>query len=297
MPPGALQALRPVAESGTADAAIPPVAKVPMLEAQEVSVVFQSGAGEPVQALDRVCFGVGEGEFVVALGASGCGKTTMLRILAGFLAPTSGTASFRGARIAGPGAERGVVFQNHALFPWLDVRRNVEFGLRVRGIARRERQQRAASLLAQVGLRDAERKPTWALSGGMQQRVGLARALASDPEALLMDEPLGALDAITRQAMQTLLLDIWKQTGKSIFLITHDIEEAVLLASRLVIMSPSPGRIVCQRRLDFGRRYLAGEPPRHIKSDPAFIDAREEALAWILGTHGDTSHPWAGHRQ
>lgn len=297
MPRAALQALRPVAETGPAGPATTPLAQAPMLEAHEVSVLFRSGSGEPVRALDKVCFGVGEGEFVVALGASGCGKTTMLRILAGFLAPTSGTASFRGARIAGPGAERGVVFQNHALFPWLDVRRNVEFGLRVRGVARSERQQRAASLLAQVGLRDAERKPTWALSGGMQQRVGLARALASDPEVLLMDEPLGALDAITRQAMQTLLLDIWKQTGKSIFLITHDIEEAVLLASRLVIMSPSPGRIVSQRRLDFGRRYLAGEAPRQIKSDPAFIEAREEALAWILGMHDDALHPWAGQRQ
>jgi len=269
----------------------------PMLDARDVSVVYRGRAGEPVRALDRVSLEIGEGEFVVALGASGCGKTTMLRILAGFLAPTTGTATFRGRKIAGPGGGRGVVFQNHALFPWLDVRRNVEFGLRVRGVGRAARQQRAASVLAQVGLREAGQQPTWALSGGMQQRIGLARALASDPEVLLMDEPLGALDAITRQAMQTLLLDIWKQTGKSIFLITHDIEEAVLLASRLVIMSPSPGRIVAQRPLDFGRRYLAGEAPRYIKSDPAFIQAREEALAWIHGTHDDIVHPFAEQRQ
>lgn len=289
------------ADPAEGELALPgPGTGAPVLEACEVSVVFPGAAGGAVHALDRVSLDIGAGEFVVALGASGCGKTTLLRILAGFLAPTSGAAHYRGVRIAGPSAERGVVFQNHSLFPWLDVCGNVEFALRVRGVERRQRRLRVQSVLAQVGLPGAERKPTWALSGGMQQRVGLARALASDPQVLLMDEPLGALDALTRQAMQTLLLDVWAQTGKSIFLITHDIDEAVLLATRLVIMSPGPGRIVAARSLDFGRRYLAGERLRHIKSDPAFVEAREDALVWIVGDRGEQgggSHPFLGERR
>jgi taurine transport system ATP-binding protein len=277
-------------------AAVDPVGEL-VLQACNVSVMFSGASGNPVHALDRVSVGLPAAEFVVALGASGCGKTTLLRILAGFLKPTSGIATHRGRPIAGPSVERGVVFQNHSLFPWLDVRGNVEFALRVRGVDRAQRRLRAASVLSQVGLLGAERQPTWSLSGGMQQRVGLARALASDPQVLLMDEPLGALDAITRQAMQTLLLDIWAETGKSIFLITHDIEEAILLATRLVIMSPQPGRIVAERSLDFGRRYVAGERLRHIKSDPAFIEAREDALTWIVGGECDRTHSFAGGRR
>lgn len=279
--------------AGAAGAAAP---ATPLLEARDVTVDFIPRSGAPVRALDRVSLSVSDGEFVVALGASGCGKTTLLRLLAGFHPPTSGIALYRDRPITEPSAARGVVFQNHALFPWLSVYRNVEFGLRLRRVERPQRQLRVARLLEQVGLGDAGDKPIWALSGGMQQRVGLARALASDPEILLMDEPLGALDAITRQAMQVLLLNVWAETGKSVFLISHDIEEALFLATRLVVMSPSPGRIVHERNVDFGRRAVAGENPRGIKSDPAFVAAREEVLELILGDAGAVPDPLDGRR-
>lgn len=237
-------------------------------------------AGQP--ALHDINLQLDQRDLLVVLGPSGCGKTTLLNMIAGFLPLTSGSITLNGKPVTGPGAERGVVFQHEGLLPWRSVIDNVAFGLQLMGRAKAERHAIARRFIRQVGLAGAEQRFIWQLSGGQRQRVGIARALAADPQLLLLDEPFGALDAFTREQMQTLLLTLWRDTGKQILLITHDIEEAVFLASELVLLSPGPGRVLERIKLDFGQRFAAGEPCRSIKSDPAFIAQREYVLSQVF---------------
>jgi NitT/TauT family transport system ATP-binding protein len=202
------------------------------------------GSDPPVEALKDVSFSIRVGEFLTVLGPSGCGKTTLLRILAGLETFDDGDVRVRGATVRGPGPDRAMVFQSFALLPWASIIDNVAFGLQLRGVARAEREARAEELIDLVGLKGFERRLPGELSGGMQQRVGLARALAVDPEILLMDEPFGALDEQTRRLLQEELLVIWETTRKTVVFITHSMDEAVLLGDRVVLMSPRPGRIV-----------------------------------------------------
>jgi len=218
----------------------------------------------------------------VVLGPSGCGKTTLLNLIAGFVPYQHGSITLEGQRVTGPGAERGVVFQNEGLLPWRNVQDNVALGLQLAGVDKAQRRQAAAQMLKKVGLEGAEKRFIWQLSGGQRQRVGIARALAANPQLLLLDEPFGALDAFTREQMQTLLLKLWHETGKQVLLITHDIEEAIFMATELVLLSPGPGRVVERLRLDFSRRFVAGESCRSIKSDPRFIEQREYILSRVF---------------
>ncbi|MRX37415.1 ATP-binding cassette domain-containing protein [Aminobacter sp. MDW-2] len=253
------------------------------LDIKNASVVYPSGSGRPpVEALRQIELKINDGDFVVALGASGCGKSTLLNLIAGFLSPTSGEILLDQRRVAGPGADRAVVFQKHALLPWLNVRDNVAFGLKIRGTPREERYAVADKYISLLGLRGFEDSPVYMLSGGMQQRVGIARALTCDPKVLLMDEPLGALDALTREKAQELILRVWKETSKSVFFITHSVEEALFMGTQLVVMSPRPGRIAHRFDLPFSQRFLGGMTARQVKAAPDFIAMREKVLSIIF---------------
>ncbi|MFU8864464.1 MAG: taurine ABC transporter ATP-binding protein [Rhodobacterales bacterium] len=250
------------------------------LSIENISMRFDLPNGSYVQALQDVGLTLNTGELLSILGPSGCGKTTLLNILAGFLAPTQGQITLNGTRVNGPGAERGMVFQQGALFEWMSVRDNVSFGPRMAGQREAQWKGTVDHLLDVVGLRDFKEKSVYELSGGMQQRVALARCLANDPDVILMDEPLGALDALTREKMQGLVLKLWKETGKTIILITHSVEEALLLGERLLVMAPRPGRIHREYHLPFAEMGVQ-QDLRSVKKHPEFAARREEILSMI----------------
>jgi ABC-type nitrate/sulfonate/bicarbonate transport system ATPase subunit len=249
------------------------------VEVSSVSHHFDVKGGY-VQALGEVDFRIEPGQFLCLAGPSGCGKTTLLRLLAGFMTPTSGTITVGGSPVRKPGADRGVVFQHPTLFPWLTVQQNVELGPKLRGIKPAEREADAERFLNMVGLQDfADRRP-YELSGGMQQRCQIARVLTNDPDIVLMDEPFGALDALTREHLQSQLLEIWRETGKTIVFITHSVDEAVFLGSRVMVMSTRPGRIVLDRSAVFS---APGEPvaAERIRSMPEFLAVADEVRTAI----------------
>jgi len=239
------------------------------LSIQGVSRTFTSAKGVATQALLPVDFEVRENDFVTILGPSGCGKSTLLRIVAGLDSPTSGRVLLDGRPVEGPGADRGMVFQSYTLFPWLTIEQNIRFGLRERGMPEAQQKERAAYFIAKVGLRGFEQHFPKQLSGGMQQRTAIARALANDPKTLLMDEPFGALDNQTRVLMQELLLGIWEAERKTVLFVTHDIDEAIFMANRVAVFSARPGRIKTELAVDLPH-------PRHytIKTSPEFMDLK-----------------------
>jgi NitT/TauT family transport system ATP-binding protein len=260
---------------------------------RNVSRVFTSATGESIQALQDVNLEIADlfssdgkdlGEFQVFLGPSGCGKSTILRMVAGLDFPTTGEVLVNGEQVTGPGPERGMVFQKYTSFAWLTVAGNVEYGLRIKGTPEAERREIVNHLIDAVGLRGFENAYPHTLSGGMQQRLAIARSLAVRPQVLLMDEPFGALDAQTRNDMQSLLLRIWEETAATVMFVTHDVAEAVFLADRLYVVSPRPGRILDEIPVPFGR-------PRsqELKQSQLFQDIENRALDLLRHT------PGAGH--
>ena len=236
---------------------------------------YPARGGTSHAVIDGLNLSIEKGDFVCILGPSGCGKTTLLNMVAGFLTPSDGKLQVRGADVTGPGPDRGVVFQDYSLFPWLNVAGNVDFGLRMCGIPRVERKRMVRAYLELVGLQAQATRYPFELSGGMKQRVAIARALATDPALLLMDEPFAALDAMTRGALQAQLLEIQQQTKKTVLFVTHNIGEAIFLASRILVLSTDGGRLVEDIRLD--------DFPRPRKRNTPAFTALYERLAMAIG--------------
>ncbi|MBI2880939.1 MAG: ABC transporter ATP-binding protein [Candidatus Tectomicrobia bacterium] len=248
--------------------------------------------GKEIEALQDLTLEVREREFLTILGPSGCGKSTLLNIIAGFEKPTAGEVMLDGRPIREPGADRGVVFQEYALFPWLTVLDNVCYGLREKGIPRRERIERARTYLKAVGLEDFERRYPHELSGGMKQRVSLIRVLANDPQILLMDEPFAALDAQTRKDLQRELIALWQETHKTILFITHNVEEAVYLGDRVVVMTARPGRVKRILEIPLERPRDETAPDFNLLRRDATRLVEEELKGWqaaLLGGFGRTT--------
>lgn len=250
-----------------------------MIELRDITMVFERN-GTSFTALERVEFAIPAGDFVSVIGPSGCGKTTLLKIVSGLLRPTSGEVRVDGAAIQGPGSDRALVFQNFVLLPWATVLDNAAFGLEARGVGKEERREIARAQLAKVGLSGFESHYPRELSGGMQQRVGIARALAVDPDILLLDEPFGALDALTRRLMQSDLLELWQQSEpRTALFVTHAMDEAVYLSDRIVLMNTRPGRVDEIVDVPFGRprhRELTAQPEYHDFTD--YLGSKLESM-------------------
>lgn len=264
--------------------ATPEAQNFPLLKLCNLSLTYNVQKGS-LRAVDPITLNIHRGEFVCIVGPSGCGKTTLLRLIAGFLTPTTGTIIDSGEVVRGPDARRGMVFQQSHLYPWLTVRGNVEFGPRSRGVSRQEQRTIADRYLDLVKLTEFADSRVWELSGGMQQRVALARILANEPHILLMDEPFGALDALTREHMQDELLAIWRNTRPTIILVTHNVEEAAYLATRILVCSDRPARIIADLEVPFSRSAPstngAAHEPREVKALPGFVAFREKVLRYI----------------
>ena len=253
---------------------------MPILEAIDVNHRYTTSAGEVVTALTEVNLSIEVGELVVIVGPSGCGKSTLLNLFAGLVNPSSGQLKHNGSPIRGPGRERGVVFQDHAVMPWRNVLRNVTHGPEIAGVPKPERVERARELLAAVGLSGFERKYPHELSGGMRQRVAVARTWANDPDVILMDEPFASVDAMTRLTLQEQLLELVEATQKTVIFITHSVDEAVFLADRVITMSPRPGRIVDVLSIDRPRSERNWE---QTKQDPVMQAAMGHVLNQVRG--------------
>ena len=243
----------------------------PKISFQNVSRFFEMGERGRFVALDGLTLDIADGEFITVVGPSGCGKSTAMNIAAGLMEPSAGTILVDNAEVHGPSPERGIIFQQYALFPWLTVRENVEFGLRIAGMGKAERRRVSDYFMALVGLQDFADALPKMLSGGMKQRCAIARAYAVNPKVLLMDEPFGALDALTRVQLQDKLLEAWSRERRTVMFITHDVDEAVYLASRVVVMAARPGRLA--RIIDVDLPYPRNED---IRLSPAFTAVRNE---------------------
>ncbi|MBB6479777.1 ABC transporter ATP-binding protein [Spirochaeta isovalerica] len=250
-----------------------------LLELAGISVDFETNKGT-LSAVKDVSMTVKKGDFISIVGPSGCGKSTLLNVIGGFLPPTEGEILESGSPLTGPGRNRGVVFQKPALYPWLNVVQNVAFGLKLRGMPKNDINSSVKENLERVHLSDFGHMHPYELSGGMQQRVAIARILANDPEILLMDEPFGALDVLTREHLQDELLKIWRETHKTVLLITHSVEEAIYLSTSVYVMSELPGRILKKIDTPFSTDYRDRDS-REIKSLPEFVALREEVLSYI----------------
>ena len=246
---------------------------------ENIGVTFGSGS-DRAEVLRDINLKLNLGDFLCVLGASGCGKTTLLRVLAGYQIPTTGSISVSGKQHSQPDADVGVVFQRPNLFPWLSIAKNVEFGPKMQGVSPLDRHKKVSYYLDMVGLVHAAKLLPHQISGGMQQRAAIARTLAAEPKIVLMDEPFGALDALTRESMQSHLQDIWERTQKTIFFITHDVEEALLLSTRIVIMHANPGRIVKIVENPFAHG-LKEQSAASLRVQPEFIQMREQLVANI----------------